>query len=97
MDMTPWPLYLLDLNLIEHVWNWMKRLMQEKYKWEHFGAQNFTQNRSRQIIFEDWNPCPDLHVDLGGVASRRSLIFLTVQNTNRVGRCNLFKNYHMYI
>ena len=34
-----WPPYSLDLNLIEHVWNWMKTWIQEKYWQARYDVQ----------------------------------------------------------
>src|SRR5271165_2194899 len=58
-----WPRYSADLNLIEHVWNWMKNWIQENY-WEvRYNVSSISLDRLRQIISAAWNACPDSYIE----------------------------------
>lgn len=53
------PRYSSDLNLIEHVWNWMKNWIQANYYGAYYDASKIPLPRLRQIIWEAWNAVPD--------------------------------------
>jgi transposase len=51
--------YSPDLNLIDHVWNWMKNWIHEHY-WEAlYDASKLTFSQLKQIILDTWNAVPD--------------------------------------
>jgi hypothetical protein len=62
-----WPPYSPDLNLIEHVWKWMKDWIQEHYLVEHWNPERFKsragQARLRGIIQEAWDAVPQEYLD----------------------------------
>ena len=58
-----WPPYSPDLNLIEHVWSWMKRYIQERYFEAFYNAQSIQFDRLREIISEAWNAVPDSYIE----------------------------------
>jgi hypothetical protein len=58
-----WPPYSPDLNLIEHVWTWMKRYIQRNYFQVYYNAQSVPEERLRQIIWEAWNAVPDSFIE----------------------------------
>jgi hypothetical protein len=56
------PLYSPDLNLIEHVWNWMKNWIQEHY-WEAcYKVDMIPLTELRRIILEAWYAVPDEYI-----------------------------------
>jgi hypothetical protein len=59
----PWPPYSPDLNLIEHVWNWMKNWIQEHYWHARYTASKLSLAQLRQIILEAWNAVPDSYIE----------------------------------
>jgi hypothetical protein len=59
----PWPPYSPDLNLIEHVWNWMKNWIQEHYWRAKYNASKLTLAQLKQIVLEAWNAVPDSYIE----------------------------------
>jgi hypothetical protein len=59
----PWPPYSPDLNLIEHVWNWMKNWIQEHYWRAKYNASKLAPAQLKQIILEAWNAVPDSYIE----------------------------------
>lgn len=58
-----WPRYSPDLNLIEHVWNWMKNWIQEHY-WEvQYNVSNVPLDRLQEIIWAAWVAVPDSYIE----------------------------------
>ena len=56
------PPYSPDLNLIEHVWNWMKNWIQERY-WEvHYRVDRIPLPELKRIIWEAWEAVPDSYI-----------------------------------
>ena len=47
-----WPRYSPDLNLIEHVWSWMKNYIQRRYYAVYYDASKVPITRLRQIVWE---------------------------------------------
>jgi DDE superfamily endonuclease len=54
-----WPPYSPDLNLIEHVWSWMKNYIQKHYIRTHYDAAKISKEQLRPIILEAWNAVPE--------------------------------------
>jgi transposase len=58
-----WPRYSPDLNLIEHVWNWIKNWIQHHY-WEvQYDAAKISLEALRQIITKAWNAVPNCFLE----------------------------------
>lgn len=57
------PPYSPDLNLIEHVWSWMKRYIQEHYFFAYYDAKSISLDTLRNIITEAWNAVPDSYIN----------------------------------
>jgi hypothetical protein len=53
-----WPRYSPDLNLIEHVWNWMKNWIQKHYFAAYYDASKIPLLQLRRIIWEAWEAVP---------------------------------------
>jgi transposase len=57
-----WPTYSPDLNLIEHIWNWMKNWIQEHYWRARYNPSKISLAQLRQIILDAWNAVPDSYI-----------------------------------
>jgi hypothetical protein len=51
------------LNLIEHVWNWMKNWIQQHYRGAVYDASKLSLAQLRQIILEAWNGVLDSFIE----------------------------------
>jgi hypothetical protein len=58
-----WPRYSPDLNLIEHVWNWMKNWIQEHYWQVRYNVSKVPLDQLRQIIWEAWQAVPGSFIE----------------------------------
>jgi len=58
-----WPRYSPDLNLIEHVWNWMKNYIQQHYYVTYYDCTRIPLERLRAIIWEAWEAVPDSFIE----------------------------------
>ena len=56
------PPYSLDLNLIEHVWNWINNWIQEHYWKARYRPDIISITELRAIIWEAWNAVPDDYI-----------------------------------
>jgi hypothetical protein len=56
------PPYSPDLNLIEHVWNWIKNWIQEHYWKARYRPDRISFAELRIIIWEAWNAVPDDYI-----------------------------------
>jgi transposase len=52
------PAYSPDLNLIEHVWNWMKNWIQERYWQARYNAAKIPLPQLRRVILAAWDAVP---------------------------------------
>jgi hypothetical protein len=57
-----WPRYSPDLNLIEHVWNWMKNWIQRHYWLAYYDAKKVPLDDLRKILWEAWDAVPDTYI-----------------------------------
>ena len=57
-----WPRYSPDLNLIEHVWNWMKNWIQDHYWQARYNVAKISLQDLRRIILAAWDAVPDSYI-----------------------------------
>jgi hypothetical protein len=57
-----WPPYSPDLNIIEHVWNWMKDWIQRQYWRIRYNARKIPLHVLRTIIQQAWDAVPDDYI-----------------------------------
>jgi hypothetical protein len=51
------------LNLIEHVWNWIKNWIQAHYWQAEYDASKLSLAQLRQIILDAWNAVPESFIE----------------------------------
>ena len=56
------PPYSPDLNLIEHVWNWMKNWIQDHYWQARYNVAKVPLQELRRIILAAWEAVPDSYI-----------------------------------
>jgi transposase len=56
------PRYSPDLNLIEHVWNWMKNWIEEHYWEARYQPDKIRLDQLRKIIQDAWDAVPDEYI-----------------------------------
>jgi hypothetical protein len=56
------PPYSPDLNLIEHVWNWMKNWIQGRYWQARYNVAKVPLHELQRIIWEAWEAVPDEYI-----------------------------------
>ena len=56
------PPYSPDLNLIEHVWNWMKNWIQDHYWQAWYDVAKVPLQELRRIILEAWDAVPEDYI-----------------------------------
>ena len=57
-----WFAYFFNLNFIEHVWNWIKNFIQNKYWHLKYNAIKLSLNQLRVIIWKAWNAILDAYI-----------------------------------
>ena len=58
-----WPRYSPDLNLIEHIWSWMKNYIQERYWQSGYNVAKIPLPQLKVVIWEAWNAVPDSFIE----------------------------------
>ncbi len=56
------PPFLPDLNIIEHVWNWMKNWIEEHYWEARYRVDKLSLEQLRVIIQHAWDAVPDDYI-----------------------------------
>jgi hypothetical protein len=56
------PPYLPDLNIIEHIWNWMKNWIEERYWQVRYNVTNIPLEDLRRIIWPSWEAVPEDYI-----------------------------------
>jgi transposase len=56
------PPYSPDLNIIEHVWNWIKNWIQDHYFEELYRVDRLDLARLREIIWQAWQAVPEEYI-----------------------------------
>jgi DDE superfamily endonuclease len=56
------PRYSPDLNLIEHVWNWMKNWIEEHYWQARYDPAKIHLDQLRRIVQDAWEAVPDEYI-----------------------------------
>jgi transposase len=56
------PPYSPDLNLIEHVWNWMKNWIQDHYWQARYNVAKVPLSQLKEIILEAWEAVPEDYI-----------------------------------
>jgi hypothetical protein len=59
----PWPRYSPDLNLIKHVWNWIKNYIQQRYYKAYYNTAKVPLDRLKEIIKEAWLVVPESYIE----------------------------------
>jgi transposase len=62
IPIVKWPRYSPDLNIIEHVWNWMKNWIQEHYFKVRYNSASIQLEALRGIIQEAWEAVPESYI-----------------------------------
>ena len=58
-----WPPYSPDLNLIEHVWDWMKDYIETHYFKTRYDPMKISLEELRRIIWEAWEAVPESFIE----------------------------------
>lgn len=58
-----WPRYSPDLNLIEHVWDWMKDYIEEHYYKTRYDPASISFEELRRIVWEAWEAVPESFIE----------------------------------
>lgn len=58
-----WPPWAQDLNLIEHIWSWMKNWMQKHYFAAHYNPERIPLYQLKSIIWQAWRAIPDSFIE----------------------------------
>ena len=62
IPVVKWPQYSPDLNLIEHVWNWMKNWIQEHYFKARYNPSSIQLEELRRVVWEAWLAVPESYI-----------------------------------